>query len=163
MRWGPFRKSQKYPSDLAEPGESDICIIVFPPLSIPQNLMGIGEGKNRLKMAVLKQGKEARTHYQIEERFSQNTLLRVQLETGRTHQIRVHLSYQGFPIVGDKLYGKTKAPGQGPLTNALNTFPRQALHATTLNFIHPISKKPLTFHANIPDDFAILIENLKAN
>jgi 23S rRNA pseudouridine1911/1915/1917 synthase len=118
--------------------------------------------KNRLKMAVLTHGKEAITHYQIEERFSQNTLLRVQLETGRTHQIRVHLSYQGFPIVGDPLYGKARAPGKGPVTDALNAFPRQALHAIELNFIHPITEKPLTFTANIPDDFALLLQILKA-
>jgi 23S rRNA pseudouridine1911/1915/1917 synthase len=118
--------------------------------------------KNRLKMAVLTHGKEAVTHYQVEERFSQNTLLRVQLETGRTHQIRVHLSYQGYPIVGDPLYGKARAPGKGPITDALNAFPRQALHAIELNFIHPITEKPLTFTANIPDDFALLIQILKA-
>jgi 23S rRNA pseudouridine1911/1915/1917 synthase len=119
--------------------------------------------KNRLKMAVLTHGKEAVTHYQIEERFSQNTLLRVQLETGRTHQIRVHLSYQGFPIVGDPLYGKARAPGKGPMTDALNKFPRQALHAMELNLIHPITEKPLTFTANIPDDFALLIHILQSN
>jgi len=109
--------------------------------------------KNRLKMAVTKEGKEAITHYQIAQKFAQHTLLRVRLETGRTHQIRVHLAYLGHSIVGDKLYGKTTF-GQGV------NFPRQALHACELKFIHPISQKELTFVANIPDDFELLLEKL---
>jgi 23S rRNA pseudouridine1911/1915/1917 synthase len=117
--------------------------------------------RNRLKMAVTANGKEAITHYQILEVFTQNTLVRVRLETGRTHQIRVHMSHLGYPIVGDPLYGKARAPGKGEITDALNQFPRQALHAIELKFIHPISEKPLTFTANIPDDFALLLETLK--
>jgi 23S rRNA pseudouridine1911/1915/1917 synthase len=118
--------------------------------------------RHRLKMAVTKQGKEAITHYQIEKVFFQNTLLRIRLETGRTHQIRVHLSHLGYPIVGDPLYGKARAPGQGKITDALNQFPRQALHAIELKFIHPVTKKPLTFTANIPDDFALLLNLLNS-
>ena len=117
--------------------------------------------QNRLKMAVRPQGKSAITHYQIQERFKQNTLLNVSLETGRTHQIRVHLQYIGYPIVGDSLYGKARAPGKGPVTDALNAFPRQALHAHQLNFMHPITQKPLTFDAILPDDFAHLLQIIR--
>lgn len=117
--------------------------------------------KQRLKMAVRTSGKIAITHYLIEECFHQNTLLKVKLETGRTHQIRVHMSHKGFPIVGDPLYGKNRAPGVGPVTDALNQYPRQALHAAFLNFNHPIHKKPLTFHAHLPDDFALLLSVLR--
>lgn len=115
---------------------------------------------NRLKMAVRPQGKSAITHYKIKTKFKQNTLLELQLETGRTHQIRVHLSHLGFPIVGDKLYGKTRASGMGPITEALNHFPRQALHAYELKFIHPISTQALTFTSVLPDDFSSLLEIL---
>lgn len=117
--------------------------------------------KQRLKMAVRPVGKIAITHYLIAASFHQNTLIKVKLETGRTHQIRVHLSHKGFPIVGDALYGKNRAPGVGPVTDALNQFPRQALHAAFLNFNHPMQKKPLTFHAELPDDFAILLSVLR--
>ena len=82
------------------------------------------------------------------------------METGRTHQIRVHLCHLGYPIVGDKLYGKTKAPGIGPITAALNDFPRQALHAFALEFIHPILHQPLTFTSVLPDDFSSLLKIL---
>jgi 23S rRNA pseudouridine1911/1915/1917 synthase len=117
--------------------------------------------QNRLKMAVRPQGKTATTHYQIEERFKQNTLLNVSLETGRTHQIRVHLQHLGYPIVGDPLYGKARAPGKGSITDALNSFGRQALHAHQLKFIHPIEQKPLTFDAILPDDFAHLLSIIR--
>jgi 23S rRNA pseudouridine1911/1915/1917 synthase len=119
--------------------------------------------KNRLKMAVRPIGKLAVTHCKVLQNFSQNTLVRVQLETGRTHQIRVHLTHIGHPIVGDKLYGKARAPGKGLVPEALNTFPRQALHAQFLSFNHPITEKPLTFSADIPDDFALLLQFIEAN
>lgn len=118
--------------------------------------------QNRLKMAVRPTGKIATTHYKIAKKFSQNTLLDVSLETGRTHQIRVHMQHLGFPIVGDPLYGKNKAPGKGPITETLNQFSRQALHAYELSFIHPIDQKPLTFSAVLPDDFATLLKNISS-
>lgn len=117
--------------------------------------------KNRLKMSVRHSGKLAVTHYQVKEKFKQNTLLDVALETGRTHQIRVHLSHINHPIVGDRLYGKSCAPGKGLIAQALNDFPRQALHAYHLKFIHPINQNPLTFEAIVPDDFALLLESLR--
>jgi 23S rRNA pseudouridine1911/1915/1917 synthase len=117
--------------------------------------------QNRLKMAVRPTGKTAVTHYTIDKIFHQNTLLDVELETGRTHQIRVHLSHIGHPIVGDQLYGKTRAPGNNKISEALNLFKRQALHAYQLKFMHPILEKPLTFEANLPDDFASLLINIE--
>lgn len=117
--------------------------------------------KNRLKMSVRNSGKIAVTHYLVQEKFKQNTLLDVSLETGRTHQIRVHLSHINHPIVGDRLYGKSCAPGKGTIAQALNDFPRQALHAYHLKFIHPITQNPLTFEAVLPDDFALLLETLR--
>lgn len=113
--------------------------------------------KQRLKMAVLKQGREAITHYQIEEAFKDFTLLRVRLETGRTHQIRVHLQHIGYPIIGDKLYGKNCAKTSKELALVINSFPRQALHAFSLKFTHPITQKPLTFSADIADDLTNLL------
>ncbi|NBX85087.1 MAG: RluA family pseudouridine synthase [Gammaproteobacteria bacterium] len=117
--------------------------------------------QNRLKMAVRPMGKTAVTHYKVVERFSQNTFVDVQLETGRTHQIRVHMQHLGYPLVGDPLYGKARAPGKGPVSDALNAFPRQALHAYQLELLHPTSQKPLTFSSQIPDDFAYLLEILR--
>lgn len=117
--------------------------------------------QNRLKMSVRPTGKMAVTHYKVAEKFSQNTLMDITLETGRTHQIRVHLQHLGYPIVGDPLYGKTRAPGKSSISEALNQFPRQALHAYELSFMHPIEQKPLTFSAILPDDFATLLENIR--
>jgi 23S rRNA pseudouridine1911/1915/1917 synthase len=117
--------------------------------------------QNRLKMAVRPMGKTAVTHYKVIERFSQNTFVDVQLETGRTHQIRVHMQHLGHPLVGDPLYGKARAPGKGPVSDALNAFFRQALHAYQLELIHPTSQKSLTFTSQIPDDFAYLLEILR--
>lgn len=119
--------------------------------------------QNRLKMSVRPAGKTAVTHYKVLERFAQNTWVDVQLETGRTHQIRVHMQHLGYPMVGDSLYGKARAPGKGPVTDALNAFPRQALHAYELQLIHPKSQKSLTFTSKIPDDFAYLLEILRQN
>lgn len=116
--------------------------------------------KNRLKMSVLKDGKKAVTHYCPLAYFDFLTLLQLQLETGRTHQIRVHLAHMHHPIVGDKLYGKPlHFPKDTPieLMNTLKSFNRQALHAKTLSFLHPISKIPLTIEADLPHDLTTLI------
>jgi 23S rRNA pseudouridine1911/1915/1917 synthase len=117
--------------------------------------------QNRLKMAVRPTGKTAVTHYIIDKIYPQNTLLDVELETGRTHQIRVHLNHIGHPIVGDPLYGKTRAAGNNHISDALNLFKRQALHAYQLKFMHPILEKPLTFEVLLPDDFASLLKNIE--
>ncbi len=115
-------------------------------------------------MAVRRDGREAVTHYRIEERFRAHTLLRVQLETGRTHQIRVHLAHVGFPIVGDGVYGgrRRQVAGAGEeLRAALQLFRRQALHAQRLAFDHPISGRHRTFEAPLPEDFRSLLAVLR--
>ncbi|MCL2718475.1 MAG: RluA family pseudouridine synthase [Lachnospiraceae bacterium] len=120
--------------------------------------------KNRKKMAVLPNlnnnsdmaigntinGKEAITHYKVAERFHKYSLLECRLETGRTHQIRVHLAYLGFPILGDEVYGNgLKAPFN---------LSGQTLHAATLGFVHPISKKYIEVEAPLPDYFVNLMK-----
>jgi 23S rRNA pseudouridine1911/1915/1917 synthase len=118
----------------------------------------------RTRMAVRGDGREAVTHFRIEERFRAHTLLRVQLETGRTHQIRVHLAHIGFPIVGDPVYGGRKrllAGGAGPLNLALQSFRRQALHAQRLRLQHPLSGRAQSFEAPIPADLEALLRLLR--
>jgi 23S rRNA pseudouridine1911/1915/1917 synthase len=111
-------------------------------------------------------GREAVTHFHIEERFRLHTLLRVQLETGRTHQIRVHLAHIRFPVVGDPVYGgRMRLPGDAPppLTSALHSFRRQALHAQRLRLVHPISGRQLSFEAPLPQDLDSLLRLLRAD
>jgi 23S rRNA pseudouridine1911/1915/1917 synthase len=118
----------------------------------------------RIKMAVRSGGRAAVTHYRIEKRFRAHTLARVRLETGRTHQIRVHLAHVGYPIVGDPVYGgRRRIPaGASPqLLAALAAFRRQALHAARLSFVHPKSGKPVSFAAPLPEDFTQLLGALE--
>jgi 23S rRNA pseudouridine1911/1915/1917 synthase len=118
----------------------------------------------RIKMAIRADGREAVTHYRLERRFPAHTLLRVQLETGRTHQIRVHLAHLGHPLVGDPVYGGRRRvpPGASPaLLTALAAFERQALHAARLELEHPASGKPLEFEAPLPADFRDLLAALE--
>jgi 23S rRNA pseudouridine1911/1915/1917 synthase len=120
----------------------------------------------RVRMTVRPDGRQAVTHFRLEERFEHHTLLRVKLETGRTHQIRVHLSHAGLPVVGDPVYGgrRRQVLGAGPeLKQALQDFKRQALHAAVLGFTHPVSGKPQRFEAPLPQDFAQLLEVLRAD
>ena len=117
----------------------------------------------RTKMTVRSDGRKAVTHFRIERRFRAHTLARVHLETGRTHQIRVHMAHVGYPIVGDPAYGgRRKLPaGASPeLVNALQTFPRQALHAARLTLTHPKSGKRVSFDAPLPEDLAGLLDAL---
>lgn len=119
---------------------------------------------DRKKQAVTDGGKEAITHYRVEERFPHHTLLRVSLETGRTHQIRVHLSWKHMPIVGDQTYGgRPRVPAgiSEALRTALQTFPRQALHATRLGLVHPVTGEYLEWEAPVPDDMAYLLQLLR--
>jgi 23S rRNA pseudouridine1911/1915/1917 synthase len=118
----------------------------------------------RTRMAVRRDGRAAVTHYRIEERFRGHTLLRVQLETGRTHQIRVHLAHAGFPLVGDSLYGgrRRQVAGAGAaLQRALAAFRRQALHAQRLALDHPVTGRHHTFEAPLPADLRALLEVLR--
>lgn len=116
--------------------------------------------RNRIKMAVLQEGKPAITHYKPIESFQYFTLLQVKLQTGRTHQIRVHMEYIHHPIVGDPIYGKNiplRAKTDPILTACLTAFTRQALHAGSLVLSHPVSGERLTFDAKMPDDFNNLL------
>ena len=118
----------------------------------------------RIKMAVRSDGRAAVTHYRIEKRFRAHTLARVRLETGRTHQIRVHLAHVGYPIVGDPVYGGRRRLPAGATAGAASrrskASSRQALHAARLEFTHPKSGKTVTFTAPLPADFAELLDVL---
>lgn len=119
--------------------------------------------RNRLKMAVLEQGRQAITHYALNKQYQEYTLLNIKLLTGRTHQIRVHLAHLHHPVVGDQLYGgRVKVPTQASeqVCTLIQQFKRQALHACTLSLCHPKTKKVLTFTAPIPDDFNLLLTTL---
>lgn len=121
----------------------------------------------RVKMAVLENGKPAVTHYQIEEKFttatdgSGCTLLRCRLETGRTHQIRVHLAHLRHPLVGDSTYLKGPQKCIPELRELLSRFPRQALHATCLALVHPETGKNLEWQAELPDDMKCLLQQVR--
>ena len=119
----------------------------------------------RKKMAVVKAGgKEAISHYQVANRFARHSLLRLKLETGRTHQIRVHMQHIGYPLVGDPVYGgRAKLPKQLPpaVRGMVENFPRQALHATRLELRHPVSDQNLQWEVALPADMAELIETLR--
>ncbi|AMG59565.1 23S rRNA pseudouridine(1911/1915/1917) synthase RluD [Pantoea vagans] len=120
----------------------------------------------RTHMAVHPMGKPAVTHYRIMEHFRAHTRLRLRLETGRTHQIRVHMSHISHPLVGDPLYGGRPRPPKGAsevFITMLRGFDRQALHATMLRLYHPISGIEMEFHAALPQDMVDLIAALKAD
>ena len=107
--------------------------------------------RNRKRMAVAPGGRESRTKYQVLETLNESTLLQLYLETGRTHQIRVHLAYLGHPLVGDPLYGKAS-----PMLD------RQFLHANHLGFRHPASGQNVEFRSEPPEDLADVLESLRA-
>ncbi|MFI0377526.1 MAG: 23S rRNA pseudouridine(1911/1915/1917) synthase RluD [Candidatus Thiodiazotropha sp.] len=118
---------------------------------------------NRLRMTVHETGKHAVTHYRIEQRFRAHTLLRVRLETGRTHQIRVHMRHIRHPLLGDPLYGgRLKLPSaiNDELAAAIKGFRRQALHATRLELIHPETGEQVAWEAQVPADMQQLIDLL---
>ena len=124
-------------------------------ISEPAGLVDAPIGRHevdRKKMAVtFKNSKEARTHYYVKERFARITFIECRLETGRTHQIRVHMAYLGHPLVGDPLYGTRK--------NNLD-FPGQALHAYALGFVHPRTGEELYFEAPLPEHFQTVLKTL---
>jgi 23S rRNA pseudouridine1911/1915/1917 synthase len=119
---------------------------------------------DRLKMAIRVSGRPAVTHYRVLERFRAHTYLSVKLETGRTHQIRLHLSHIRYPIVGDPVYGGRfglpRGASQG-LIDTLRGFKRQALHAAALAFDHPRTGKRLSLQTPVPPDFAQLLTALR--
>ena len=117
----------------------------------------------RTRMAVTDKGKPAITHYRIVKKFPACTDTRVKLETGRTHQIRVHMAHLGHPIIGDPVYGGRKRFAKNlpaSLREALAAFPRQALHAARLELQHPISGNLLELEAPLAEDIAQLLEKL---
>jgi len=122
--------------------------------------------RDRIKMAVRKNGREAITHYRLLKRFREHSHIKVQLETGRTHQIRVHMSYLHHPIVGDPVYaGRHRVPAgaQPELVDYLQGFKRQALHAWRLSFVHPESGEDVSFEAPLPEDMQQLINLLQTD
>lgn len=121
-------------------------------------------GSDRKRFAVRPDGKPAVTHYRIHERFAAHTLVEVQLETGRTHQIRVHMAHIGHPLVGDPVYGgRARLPqGASPgLIAALQGFKRQALHAGSLGIDHPVSMDYMAWESPLPSDFEVLLDSLR--
>ncbi|MBS9778054.1 MAG: 23S rRNA pseudouridine(1911/1915/1917) synthase RluD [Gammaproteobacteria bacterium] len=120
-------------------------------------------GNDRLRMSVTPGGKEAITHYNILERYTGLTLIECQLETGRTHQIRVHMAHIRHPLVGDSLYGGRNRIPKGldaEVRDMILNFPRQALHAFELEFIHPHTQEPMQFETELPKDLQELIDQL---
>jgi len=121
---------------------------------------------DRLRRAVREGGRPAVTHYRVREKFRAHALLQCELESGRTHQIRVHMAHAGWPLVGDPLYGRGLRLPRGAtpvLAEALRGFKRQALHAEHLAFAHPVTGEALTFDAEPPQDFLDLLDTLRGD
>ena len=119
--------------------------------------------KDRVKQAVSSHGKEAVTHYRVIDRYQNHTHVKAILETGRTHQIRVHLSHIGYPLIGDPMYGgKVRFPKKADavLKEALVSFKRQALHARKLTLTHPTSDELMSWKAPLPEDMLALLDVL---
>lgn len=120
--------------------------------------------KNRQKMAVVGVGKEAITHYRVLEKFRAHTHIRLKLETGRTHQIRVHMAHINYPLIGDPLYGgRFRMPkgASGAMQRVLKGFRRQALHAKKLELYHPESGELMSWEIDLPEDMQQLLAVLK--
>ena len=119
---------------------------------------------DRIKMAILPGGKEAVTHYNVKERFQHFTRIQARLETGRTHQIRVHFSYIGHGLIGDSVYmNRVRVPAGASelLADTLRGFKRQALHAAKLGLVHPRTGEDMMFEAPWPEDFSHLVDVLR--
>jgi len=127
-----------------------VCGVIKEDSGVIEGAIG-RDKKDRKKMAVTPDGKHAVTHYKVLERFKEHTYVECELETGRTHQIRVHMSSKGFPLLGDEIYGrgKSKYKCQG-----------QCLHAMVLGFVHPVSGKYIETEAPLPEYFKHLLEIL---
>ena len=122
--------------------------------------------RDRTKMAITPSGKPALTSYRVSEKYRQHTLLRVNLSTGRTHQIRVHMAFIKHPVLGDPVYGgRLKLPKNitEDFRNILTGFKRQALHAQKLGLVHPKTAENMSWESPVPDDMKILINALKSD
>ena len=118
----------------------------------------------RTHMAVTMSGRPSVTHYRVMEKFRLHTRLRLRLETGRTHQIRVHMAHIAHPLVGDPVYGGRPRPPKNAtptLRESLLGFKRQALHAAMLSLFHPITGEQMTWHGDVPEDMVKLTEELR--
>ncbi|WP_411562222.1 23S rRNA pseudouridine(1911/1915/1917) synthase RluD [Pseudomonas shirazensis] len=121
-------------------------------------------GGSRQRMAVTETGKPAVSHYRVLTRFRSHTHVRVKLETGRTHQIRVHMAHVGYPLIGDQAYGgrfRIPPAAEPEMVTALKTFPRQALHARFLALDHPLTGERMQWKSALPEDFVGLLELLQ--
>jgi len=119
---------------------------------------------DRKRMSVQENGKHAITHFTVREKYRKHSLIDVRLETGRTHQIRVHMAYLRYPLLGDQVYGGRLAIPAGispELEQQIRGFKRQALHAFRLSFEHPVTGELLSFEADLPKDMVQLIEALR--
>ena len=125
--------------------------VISEPAGLVDAPIGLHETDRKNMAVTFKNSKEARTHYYVKERFAKNSFIECRLETGRTHQIRVHMAYLGHPLVGDPLYGTRK--------NNLD-FPGQALHAYALGFVHPRTGEELYFEAPLPEHFQSVLKTL---
>lgn len=139
--------------------------------TIKTNLTRDPKDRKKIKAVVDENiGKPAVTHYKVMEKFACHTLIECTLETGRTHQIRVHMKYIGHPIFNDETYGGSEILA-GPsftkykqfIANCFKIMPRQALHARSLGFIHPATRKKMFFESELPEDFNLLLEKLRKN
>ena len=116
--------------------------------------------RQRKKMAVVSNGKPAVTHYRVARRYAHHTRITVNLETGRTHQIRVHMAFRHYPLIGDPAYGGRPRIPRGAserLISTLRGFPRQALHAEALGLLHPVSGEDMQFDCPLPEDMQTLL------
>jgi len=121
---------------------------------------------DRKRMAVVHNGKEAITHYRVIQRYRAHTHIRVNLETGRTHQIRVHMAFIRHPLIGDQVYGqRLRIPKDSSeqMTKMMRDFKRQALHAAKLGLEHPSTGEQMEWEVPLPDDMIRLLEVLKAD
>jgi len=119
--------------------------------------------QNRKKMSVQDNGKPALTHFQVARKFTHYSLIKLQLETGRTHQIRVHMAHISYPLLGDPVYGgRSRIPAglDASLIDVIRGFRRQALHAERLSLVHPRSQEMVSFGAPLPEDFQRLLDAL---
>jgi 23S rRNA pseudouridine1911/1915/1917 synthase len=113
-------------------------------------------------MAVVERGKPARTHVEVVERLGDATVVRCRLETGRTHQIRVHLAAAGHPLIGDPTY-RARHKRTVDTIESVRAFPRQALHAQRLGLVHPVTGQPMRWESPVPADIESLIAALRAH